>query len=182
MKMYRNLKMLKIPIRLVKMTLTNSRAVVEVCQGRTDIFNINNGLRQGDALTTVLFNLVLEAALLKIDLRGNISTRTKQLCAYADDVVIIARMQKALKETFITLQKEAEQLDLIINTNKTKYMQVTRKTKIIKQDTEVAGKSYEVVNQFIYLRSQINSKNLIKEEIRRRIQVGNRSLFANKNF
>jgi len=109
--MYENLKMLKIPtklIRLVKTTLPDSRAEVEVHQGRTDVVNISNGLRQGDALSTVLFNLVLEAALLKIDLRGNINTRTKQLCAYADDVVIIARTQKkALKETIITLQKEA---------------------------------------------------------------------------
>jgi len=147
--MYENLKMLKIPtkrIRLVKTTLTNLRAVVEVYQRRTDIFNMNNGLRQGDALSTILFNLVSEAALLKTDLRGNISTRTKQLCAYADDVVITARMQKALKETFITLQKEAEKLGFIINTNKTKYRQVTRKTNIMKQDTEAAGKSYEVVN------------------------------------
>jgi len=70
----------------------------------------------------------------------------------------------------------------MINTNKTKYMQVTRKTNIIKQDTEVAGKSYEAVNQFIYLGSQINSKNFIKEEIRLRTQAGNRSLFANKKL
>jgi hypothetical protein len=124
---------------------------------------------------------VLEAALLKIDLRGNISTRTKQLCAYADDV-IIARTQKALKETFITLQKEAGNLGLIINTNKTKYMQLTRKTNIIKQDIEVAGKSYEAVNQFIYLGSQINSNNSIQEEIRLRLQAGNRSVFANKTL
>ena len=89
--------------------------------------------------------MVLEAALLKVDLRGNISTRTKQLCAYADEVVIIARTQKALKETFITLQEEAEKLGLIINTNKTKCMQLTRKTNITKQDIEVAGKSYEAV-------------------------------------
>jgi hypothetical protein len=42
-------------------------------------------------------------------------------------------MQKGLKETFITLQKEAEKLGLIINTNETtKYMQVTWKTNIIK--------------------------------------------------
>jgi len=32
------------------------------------------------------------------------------------------------------------------------------------------------------LGSQINSKNLIKEEIILRIQVGNRSLFANKKL
>ena len=134
--LYESLKVLKIPmklIKLVKTTLENSRAVVEVCQGRTEVFNINTGLRQGDALSTILFNLVLEAAVSKIDLRGTISTRTKQLCAYADDVVIIAGTQKALKETFIILQKEAEKLGLIINTKKTNYMTLSRK--IIKKKT-----------------------------------------------
>jgi hypothetical protein len=50
------------------------------------------------------------------------------------------------------------------------------------RDIEVEEKSYEAVNQFIYLGSQINSKNSIQEEIRLRIQVGNRSLFANKKL
>jgi hypothetical protein len=59
-------------------------------------------------------------------------------------------------------------------------MQLTRKTNITKRGIEVAGKSYGAVNQFIYLGSQINSKHLIQEEIRLRIQAGNRSLFANK--
>jgi hypothetical protein len=35
---------------------------------------------------------------------------------------------------------------------------------------------------YIYLGSQINSKSLIQEEIRLRIQAGNRSLFANKKL
>jgi hypothetical protein len=61
-------------------------------------------------------------------------------------------------------------------------MQLTRKTNIIKQDIEVEGKSYEAVNQFVYLGLQINSKNSIQEEIRLRIQTGNRSLFANKKL
>jgi hypothetical protein len=58
---------------------------------------------------------------------------------------------------------EAEKLGLIIDTNKTKYMQLTRKTNIIKQDIEVEGKSYEAANQFIYVGSQVNSKNTIQE-------------------
>ena len=54
-----------------------------------------------------------------------------------------------------------------------KYMQLTRKISITKQDLKVAGNTYEAVDQFIYLRSRINSKNLIKDEIRLRIQAGN---------
>jgi hypothetical protein len=50
----------------------------------------------------------------KIDQIGNITTGTEQLFACADRVGIIARTQKALKETFITLQKEAENLSLKI--------------------------------------------------------------------
>ena len=61
-------------------------------------------------------------------------------------------------------------------------MQLTRKTNVIKQDIEVAGKSYEAVKQFMYLGSQINGKNSIREEIRLGIQAGNRSLFANKKL
>jgi hypothetical protein len=45
-KMCESLKLLKIPTKLigmVKTTLRNSRAVVDVYQGRTQVFNINNG-------------------------------------------------------------------------------------------------------------------------------------------
>jgi hypothetical protein len=120
----------------------------------------------------------LEAALLKTGLRGNISTRNKQLCAYADHIVMIAITQKALKKTFITLQEEAERAGLIINTNKTKYMHLTRKINISNQDFEIAGNMYEVC--IFGIENMI--KNVIKDEIRLRIQAGNRSLFAYKKL
>jgi len=61
-------------------------------------------------------------------------------------------------------------------------MQLTRKTNLTKEDIKVTGTSCETVNQFIYLGSQINSKNSIQEEIILRIKVGNRSVFANKKL
>ena len=61
-------------------------------------------------------------------------------------------------------------------------MQLTRKISITKQDLEVAGNMYEAVDQFIYLGSQTNSKNLIIDEISLRIQAGNRSMFANSKL
>jgi len=91
--MIETLKLMEIPnklIRLIKMTMQNTRAVVETVHGRSENFSINTGLRQGDALSTLLFNLVLEGIIRKLDTRGNISTKLTQLCAYADDLVIIA--------------------------------------------------------------------------------------------
>jgi hypothetical protein len=79
----------------------------------------------------------MEAALLKIDLRGTISTRTKQLCAYADDDN--SENPKSTQVKFITLRKETEKLGLIINTNKSKYMQLSRKINKTKQNIEIAG-------------------------------------------
>jgi hypothetical protein len=46
----------------------------------------------------MLFNIVLEAVLINIDKRGNISTKMRQTCAYADDISIIARSRDALVE------------------------------------------------------------------------------------
>jgi hypothetical protein len=53
----------------------------------------------------------------------------------------------------------------INNENKTKYMQFTRKTNLTKQDIEVTGTSYEAVNQFVYLGSQINRKIQYKKKL-----------------
>jgi hypothetical protein len=83
-KMIEILKLMKIPnklIRLVKMTVQNTQAIVETQHGRSEKFNINTGLQQGDAVSTLLFNLVLEGTVRKLVSRVNISTKLAQLCA-----------------------------------------------------------------------------------------------------
>jgi hypothetical protein len=83
------MKMLKIPEKIINLV----EATLEGCRGKiklSESFEIETGLRQGDALPTMLFNIVVEAALINIDKRGNISTKMRQTCAYADDISIIA--------------------------------------------------------------------------------------------
>jgi short-subunit dehydrogenase len=50
----------------------------------------------------------------------------KQIVAYANDVALLARSPKALKEIFHKLQNEATLVGLNINKDKTKYMQIKR--------------------------------------------------------
>jgi len=66
--MLKTLKLMEIPnklIRLIKMTMQNIRAIVEKEHGRSEKFSINTGLRQCDALSTLMFNLVLEGVIRK---------------------------------------------------------------------------------------------------------------------
>jgi hypothetical protein len=51
-------------------------------------------------LSATMFNLILDSVIKKLSLRGDISLKLKQIVAYADDVALLARSLKALKEIF----------------------------------------------------------------------------------
>jgi hypothetical protein len=95
----------------------------------------------------------------KLDVRGNISTRLKQICVYADDIVIMPRTKKALIETFIVLEREAKQAGLIINGDSTKYMVCTRKQNMNVSNLRIAEYNFESVSSFLYLGTNLNMKN-----------------------
>jgi hypothetical protein len=87
-------------------------------------FPIQNNLKQVDALSQLLFNCVLEYAIRKVQENqvGLQLSGTHQLLAYADDVNLLGDnidTKKKNKETLIDASKE---VDLEINTEKTKYM------------------------------------------------------------
>jgi threonine dehydratase len=113
-------------------------------------------------------------------LKRNITTRLKQMCAYADDIVIIGRTEQVLIDTFSKLKQEALNSGIIVN-NKTKYLYCTRKTNH-PTHIHIGEEQFEQVNSFKYLGALVNSDNSIDEEIKERIAEGNRAYHVHKKY
>jgi len=56
---------------------------------------------------SLLFDLVLEAILQKINITGHIGTKRIHILAYADDVAIVGRNKNAIKDTLVNIKSEA---------------------------------------------------------------------------
>jgi len=177
------LKEMQIPgkiVSLVNMVTQHTKAKIKLNNEYTEQIEVKTGIKEGDPLSTVLFCTVMESLMKKLEIRGNITTHFKQVCVYADDVVLVTRTKQALTNTPQKLKQEAEKYGLEINQNKTKYMRLSRTQTYGKDiEIEIEGMKIEEVNKVKYLGTIVTKDNLIEEEIKERIAAGNRAFFAN---
>ena len=153
-------------IRLTKATLTATKCKILIQGTLSDPFDIDTGLKQGDRLSTILFNLALEKVVraMSINWNGTIFTTSKQLAAFADDADLIGRGTLAVKESFVEMQTTAKEVGLLVNEDKTKYLTLDRQHgSRIGQNITMNEFNFEVVQSFKYLGSIINISNDIEE-------------------
>ena len=86
-------------VGLIKMSLTETYSRVRV-DNVSDRFPVRNGLKQGDALSPLLFNFALEYTIRRVQVNqdGLKLNGTHQLLAYTDDVNILGGSIHILKE------------------------------------------------------------------------------------
>jgi len=111
-------------VRLIKMCLTETYSRVLVGKNLSEMFPIRNDLKQGGALSPLLFNSVLEYAIKRVQVNqdGLKLNDTQQLLAYADDVNILVGSVHTVKENAEALVVAAKEIGLEVSADKTKYM------------------------------------------------------------
>jgi hypothetical protein len=98
-------------VRLIKMCLNETYSRVQVGKNLSDMVPIRNGLKQGDALSSWLFNFALEYAVRRVQVNQESLklNDTHQLLVYADDVNMLGRGMRTIKkyaETLVVASKE----------------------------------------------------------------------------
>jgi hypothetical protein len=91
-------------------------------------FPIQNGLKQGDALSPLLFNFALEYSIRKVQENqlGLKLNGTHQQLAYTDNVNLLGDNIDTVKKNTETLIDASKEVGVEINVEKTKYMLLSR--------------------------------------------------------
>jgi sorting nexin-29 len=166
-------------VTLVKMTLENTNSKMKIQGKLSPSFETVIGLRQGDSLSKLLFNLCTENIIrnVRINPGGTIFNRTRQCLAYVDDVMILGRSEGYIKITLEEMVSISHQIGLQMNDTKTKYM-INRHNEIKVKVIEMMGKKYETAESFKYLGSLMTHINDIETKIKSKIDVGNKCYYA----
>ena len=158
-------------------------AVIEIGKEK-ETAEIRKGVRQGCALSPVLFNLYIEDAMNRLKMKDNIGIRIQgenvSMIRFADDIALLAENEEALEASLQEMASILRDYGMKINKKKTKVLVSSKGVDRIPIRFE--GEYLQRVEEFSYLGSKISSDCKCKGEIQQRIIQAKRAFISKRSL
>ena len=163
---------------MCKTCVQETRSAVRTEGTLSSFLENKTGLKQGDPLSPILFNLALQKVILSINMVPSgikIGTEQVNILAYADDV-LIGKNEIEIRKLFLEMENITRKLGLQINQEKTKYVVVERKSSL-KENKIGYLKIKNFLKYFRYLGVVLNKDNKGQADLQERINNANKTFF-----
>jgi hypothetical protein len=124
---------------------------------------MQNGLKQGDALSPLLFNFALEYAIRKVQ-ENQVEVKlngTHQLLVYADNVNLLGDNIDTIKKN----RNDSKRVGLEVKAEKMGYVLSCHQNAGQNHDIKIGNRCFENVAQFTLLGTTLTNENLIHVDL-----------------
>ena len=177
-------------IQVIKQLNTNNSTRIQSGTSTTEEVQISIGIRQGDSLSPMLFNLVMDRIINQVKGVGRGyrmgQTEFKILC-YADDAVLIAESEDNLQRMLFEFNQTANKYNMSISIPKTKSMTISKEP--IRCKLALNDQPIEQVMSFEYLgiiaSSSRNTYDEVKTQVNKAARVSgclHHTIWKNKHM
>jgi len=110
------------------MCVDGFRSRVRIGDMLSDPSEVNSGLKQRDVISPVLFKFALDKVIrtAKISVKLFSPDGSRLLPAFADDIDVVGNTVLTVKDLFLSVETQAEQIGLRVNEDKIKYILTSR--------------------------------------------------------
>ena len=142
----------------------NTECAVKIGNKLTNFFPCKQGVRQGDPLSPLLFNIFINDIFKKLK-EANCNPVTLNgidyinALAYADDIVLLSTSKEGLQKAIDTVQQYCTDWKLKMNSSKTKTMIFSRGNQKINCTFSINGVPLENTKEYKYLGIPVHKKN-----------------------
>ena len=139
---------------IIKNIYTKDKACVKIENKCTEVFEINQGVRQGCVMSPLLFNIFLSDLAKKLDtMDDKVKVNDSEISSlfWADDIVMLSESENGLKGMLKALEEYTSENMLEVNTDKTKIMIFNKTGRLMRRNYTLNGVQLENVRSYKYL-------------------------------